>query len=142
MDSHVRYFTTLLTSNSEGKRIHHTMLRLNRVTVTRASFFLFCNGLTSSRTGSLQKETRISTIIVPITSSYNGPNLLVEPGLLGRVPLDEVLVLEPQGNLLVGALDAVGAVADVAAHLQAQVAADGTGSRGEGVGGTEHGWTR
>lgn len=99
---------------------------------------MFCIGLTNSGIGRLRKETETS-ILASITSSYDGPSLLVDPGLLGRVPLDEVLVLEPQSNLLVGALDAVGAVADVAAHLQAQVAADGTGGRGKGVGGTEHG---
>ena len=33
------------------------------------------------------------------------------------VPLVELLGLEPEGNLLLGVLDGVGAVADVAAHV-------------------------
>lgn len=69
-------------------------------------------------------------------------HLLVEPAGLGRVPAKDVLLGEPQGNLLLGALDAVGTVAHVAAGLEAEVAADGAGGGGEGVGGTEHDWRR
>lgn len=80
--------------------------------------------------------------------------LLVEPLSLGALPADDVTLAEPQGNLLLGVLDAVGAVADVAAGLESEVTlqavsfdwnlvkilftyTDGTGGRGEGVGGTE-----
>ena len=45
---------------------------------------------------------------------------------------------EPQGDLGLGALDGVRAVADVAAHVDAHVAADGSGGRVGGVGGAEH----
>lgn len=44
------------------------------------------------------------------------------------------------GNLLLGVLDGVGAVADVAADVQGEVATDGAGGRGQGVGGTEESW--
>lgn len=55
---------------------------------------------------------------------------------MGLVLLDLAL-LEPQSNLLLGVLDAVGAVADVAADVDGEVATDGAGGRGEGVGGAE-----
>lgn len=71
------------------------------------------------------------------SSSYR---LLENPSLLGGLPGDELLRLKPEGNLLLGALDAVRAVADVAANRQAVVATDGAGGRGEGVGSTEDGW--
>jgi hypothetical protein len=60
----------------------------------------------------------------------------------GRLPRQNLTVLEPESNLLLGVLNAVGAVADVAAGLQAVVATDGAGGRGKGVGGTEDGWRR
>ena len=45
--------------------------------------------------------------------------LLVDPVELRGLVADKILVLEPQGDLLLGALDAVGPVADVAAdYLQ------------------------
>lgn len=69
-------------------------------------------------------------------------SLLVDPVELGRLPGDELLLLEPEGNLLLGVLDAVGAVADVAADVDGEVATDGAGGRGNGVGGTEDGCLR
>jgi hypothetical protein len=42
---------------------------------------------------------------------------------LGALPADDIAVLEPQSNLLLGALDAVGAVADVAANIDGIIAA-------------------
>jgi hypothetical protein len=67
-------------------------------------------------------------------------SLLVDPVELGRLPADEVLLLEPEGNLLLGVLDGVGAVADVAADIDGVVTTDGARGRGKGVGGTEDGW--
>lgn len=46
-------------------------------------------------------------------------------------------LLEPESDLLLGVLDAVGAVADVATDVDGVVAADGTWGGGEGVGGSE-----
>lgn len=43
--------------------------------------------------------------------------LLENPGSGVVVPLVELLGLEPEGNLLLGVLNGVGAVADVAAHV-------------------------
>ena len=43
--------------------------------------------------------------------------LLVNPAHGDGVPVDELLGLEPQGDLLLGRLDCVGAVDDVAADL-------------------------
>lgn len=43
--------------------------------------------------------------------------LLVDPVELGRLPGLNLAVLEPEGNLLLGVLDAVAAVADVAADV-------------------------
>ncbi len=65
--------------------------------------------------------------------------LLVDPGVLGGLPVDDIAILEPESNLLLGVLDAVGSVADVASGDEGVVAADGAGGGGEGVGGTEDG---
>jgi hypothetical protein len=65
--------------------------------------------------------------------------LLVDPVVLGRLPGLNLTLLEPQSNLLLAVLDAVGAVAHVAANIESEVAADGARGRGKGVGGTEDG---
>lgn len=72
---------------------------------------------------------------------YNIDNLslLVDPVELGGLPGDDLTLLEPESNLLLGVLDGVGAVADVAADIDGVVTTDGTGGRGKGVGGTEDG---
>lgn len=58
----------------------------------------------------------------------------------GRCPGLNLSLLEPESNLLLGVLDRVGAVADVASDIDGKVATDGTWEGGEGVGGTEKGW--
>ena len=55
--------------------------------------------------------------------------LLVDPVLAVARPVDDLAVLEPQLDLLLGVLDAVRAVADVAAHLDREVATDGARQR-------------
>ena len=60
-------------------------------------------------------------------------NLLVHPGLGDEVVVVQVLA-EPHGDLLVGRLHAVAAVADVAADINAVVATDGARGGGKGVG--------
>jgi hypothetical protein len=49
--------------------------------------------------------------------------LLVDPVVLSTLPGDDIVALEPQSDLLLGALDTVGAVADVAANIDCIVAA-------------------
>lgn len=66
-------------------------------------------------------------------------SLLVDPLGLGVLPLEDLGGREPEGNLLLGVLDAVGAVADVAADIDGVVTTDGAGGGGQGVGGTEDG---
>lgn len=44
-------------------------------------------------------------------------SLLVDPVELGLLVGDELVLVEPEGDLLLGVLDAVGAVADVAADV-------------------------
>lgn len=57
--------------------------------------------------------------------------LLVDPVELAVLVGDNLLLLEPEGNLLLGALDAVGAVADIAANiLQFRQHRHGTQRRG------------
>lgn len=63
--------------------------------------------------------------------------LLVDPVELGGLVGDDIAILEPEGNLLLGVLDGVRAVADVAADVDGVVATDGAGGGGKGVGGTE-----
>ena len=48
-------------------------------------------------------------------------DLLVDPVLLGGGPVTKLLGLEPETNLVVGRLNCVGAVADVAPDLMIQV---------------------
>jgi len=66
-------------------------------------------------------------------------SLLVDPVKLCRLPAHKLLRLEPKGNLLLRALDGIGAVADVAADVDGVVAADCAWGGGERVGGTENG---
>ena len=47
-------------------------------------------------------------------------DLLVDPVLLGGGPVTELLGLEPEGNLVVGRLNSVRAMADVAPDLMIQ----------------------
>ena len=47
-------------------------------------------------------------------------DLLVDPVLLGRGPVTELLRLEPESNLVVGGLNSIGAMADVAPNLMIQ----------------------
>ena len=55
------------------------------------------------------------------------------------LPLEDLGGSEPEADLLLGGLDGVGAVADVAANVDGEVTTDGTGGGGQGVGGTEDG---
>lgn len=64
---------------------------------------------------------------------------LVDPVVLGELPAVELILLEPEVNLLLGVLDRVGAVADVAADVDGEVATDGARGGGKGVGGTKEG---
>ena len=64
--------------------------------------------------------------------------LLVEPGLVAALVGGDTLG-EPQGDLVLGGLDGVGTVDDVAAELDAEVAADGTGLGGAEEGGEQNG---
>lgn len=66
-------------------------------------------------------------------------NLLVNPLGLGGLPLEDLGRREPEGNLLLGVLNAVGAVADIAADIDGVVTTDGAGGGSQGVGGTEDG---
>ena len=64
--------------------------------------------------------------------------LLVDPLVdSARVRNGSVLLAEPKSNLSLGRLDRVRAMADVAADVNAEVAADRARSRGERVRGTE-----
>jgi len=86
--------------------------------------------------------------------------LLVDPVELGVLVGDELVLVEPEGDLLLGVLDAVGAVADVAADVLLRgecrthamcivlgtydgvVTTDGARRRVERVGSTEDGCTQ
>lgn len=65
-------------------------------------------------------------------------HLFVDPVGGSWSPADQLLLSEPQSDLLLGRLDGVGSVDDVASDLDAEVATDGTRQRVGGVGGTEH----
>lgn len=71
--------------------------------------------------------------------STDNLGLLVDPVELGSLVGDKVTLGEPESNLLLGVLDGVGAVADVAADIDGEVTTDGARGGGKGVGGTEDG---
>lgn len=54
------------------------------------------------------------------------------------LPVEDLTLLEPKGDLLLGILNRVRSVADVATDLNAKITADSTGGRLKGVGSTEH----
>ena len=64
---------------------------------------------------------------------------LVDPVKLSRLPALDLLLAEPQSNLLLGALNAVGAVANVAADIDGKIAANGTRSGFQRFGCTQDG---
>lgn len=66
-------------------------------------------------------------------------SLFVDPGGGVRLPVGELLGLEPEGDLLGGGLNTIGSVADVAANIDAEISADGSGEGVGGVGGAEEG---
>ena len=74
--------------------------------------------------------------------SLNNLCLFVDPVELGRFVAGNLLGLEPQGDLLLSVLNAVGAVADIAADVNGIVTSDGAGRRGKRVGGTKDGWCK
>lgn len=63
--------------------------------------------------------------------------LLVNPVVLSALPALYLTLLEPESDFLLAVLDAVRAVANVAANVEGEVAADGAGGGGEGVGCTK-----
>lgn len=63
--------------------------------------------------------------------------LLVDPVELSLLPGVELLRLEPKGDLLLGGVDGVRAVADVAADIDGKITTDGARGGGERVGSTE-----
>ena len=63
--------------------------------------------------------------------------LLVDPVEGSGLVADGLTLLEPERNLLLGVLDGVGAVADVAADIDGEVTTDGARGGGKGVGSTE-----
>jgi len=67
------------------------------------------------------------------------PLFLVDPVVLGRFPLENLTLLEPESDFLLGILDTVGTVADVASDIDGIVTTDGTWERVFWVGGTEDG---
>lgn len=64
-------------------------------------------------------------------------SLLIDPVKLSSLVADDITLLEPESNLLLGVLDRVRAVADIAADIDGVVTTDGTGSGGQRVGGTK-----
>lgn len=68
-------------------------------------------------------------------------HLLVDPGEHGWLVLNQLLLLEPQGNFLLGRLNRVRAVAHVSTHVNGVVTSDGAWSRSQWVGGTQDGST-
>lgn len=73
----------------------------------------------------------------PICQEGGHLSLLVDPVELGLLVADDITLLEPESNLLLGVLNGVRAVADVAADVNGEVTADGARGGSQRVGGTE-----
>merc|ERR1719184_371798 len=71
----------------------------------------------------------------------NDIDLLVDPVLLGGGPVTELLRFEPEGDLVVGGLNSIGAMADVAPDMDGEVSPDGSGEGSSRVGFTKHNTT-
>ena len=67
------------------------------------------------------------------------PLLLIDPVVACALPAHQLLILKPEFDLLLGIVDAVAAVADVAANIDRVVSADGAWAAGERVRGAEDG---
>lgn len=67
--------------------------------------------------------------------------LLIDPVELGSLVAVDLVRLEPQSDLLLGVLDAVRTVANIATNIDGIVTSDGTGSGGKRVGGTKDGYS-
>jgi len=65
--------------------------------------------------------------------------LLIDPVELGSLVAVDLIGLEPQSDLLLGVLDAVGTVADVATNINGIITTDGARSGSKRVGGTKDG---
>ena len=96
-----------------------------------------CSWLTLLKTARTSACHRNSTHCCSVV--VNRSWLLVDPVMLGRLPALKLLRLEPQSDLLLGALDSIRAVADVATDINGVVTANGTRVGGKRVGGTEDG---
>ena len=64
--------------------------------------------------------------------------VIVDPGSLGRLPLHQLLVVEPEPDLALPVVRAVASVDHVAAGPEPKVPTDGAGRRVLGVGGPQH----
>lgn len=64
--------------------------------------------------------------------------LFVDPVDAGWCPVHQFVFLEPQSDLLVGGLNRVGSVDDVASDLNAEVTADGSRGGVGWIGGSKH----
>ena len=62
---------------------------------------------------------------------------LVDPLLVGLRPASDLVLLEPELDLILRAVGSIASVDDVAADLNAQVTADASGQRVVGVGGSD-----
>ena len=68
--------------------------------------------------------------------------LLIDPLVLGALPVQHLLGLEPQGDLLLSVLNAVAAVADVTTDINGVVAANGSRGRCQRVGGAKESYVK
>merc|ERR1712050_83133 len=64
--------------------------------------------------------------------------LFVDPGFGSVLVAHELLWFEPKSDLLLGRVNSVGAVTDVSADIDTEIASDGAWGRGQWVGGAEH----
>jgi hypothetical protein len=65
--------------------------------------------------------------------------LLVDPVVLSALPALDLALLEPKSDLLLGILNAVGAVADVTANIDSEIAANSAWQGSQWVGSTKDG---
>ncbi len=86
------------------------------------------------------RQPMLCTISARIFSSSKRHLLLVDPVVLGGLPGDNLTLLEPESDLLLGVLNAVGTVAHIPTHIKGEVATDCAWEGGKWVGSTEDSW--
>jgi len=83
-------------------------------------------------------DVRLNYILTTFTPTTSVFCLLIDPGEERWLVINNFLLLEPQTDLLLGRLDRVGPMADIATDINGIITTNGTGSGLQRVGGSKN----